>query len=443
MLLSRHLVLLDKTFRRKKNYSNINDYKIYNENHRRFTLLGMTEKIKYDKLKSRDGEEGVKVDLSFADEIYNQSDRQMKLADIIEYIFFSRGVYFLFQSNQYKKERISKFIELNLRFVNMLMVYETMTVDKKLRAAFVKNIRTIVNKEPGYIALKKWNSPVGVSDKDKKRYNKNAPNRYFDSLLPKTAGGLWHEILVYCFILKYNLGYIFPLLLNQKPISLKHKLSPPDIIILHNNTYRYYGIEIGNLKERQSGGFMAPSGIPVIPLDTRNSRISDRCPTCGKWIGICPKVIKDFSNIVDDGSHPVNEIRCLVECNLYSLEDKLSGKCKYMKFRYKNKDWKYKFTDGKHHHFHCCLSANQKLKTRISNTKSYYRLERLNKLLLKKKINESEKEELIILQDKLKSDYSYIKTHSVFYGELISLYKMNVGTSELDTADNEPDQEEV
>jgi len=45
-----------------------------------------------------------------------------------------------------------------------------------------------------------------------------------------------------------------------------------DLIILHKKTSRYYGIEIGTLKERQSGGFMAPSGIPVIPLDTFDER---------------------------------------------------------------------------------------------------------------------------------------------------------------------------
>ena len=89
---------------------------------------------------------------------------------------------------------------------------------------------------------------------------------------------------------------------------------------MHSKTYRFYGIEIGGLKERQSGGFMAPSGIPIIPIDTLNARTSDRCPTCSRWIGICPKVVRDFSNtnIDETGRKLTNEIRCLTECDIYT-----------------------------------------------------------------------------------------------------------------------------
>lgn len=428
-LLSKHLILLDKTFKKPDNYSNRVDYAIYEENLQRFEELAKDEKLKSDTLKSKESDKGIRASFSFIDEIYSASDRQMKLADIIEFLFFSRGVYYLFQSNQFKKERVSKFLELNLRLVNILMIYETLTVDKKLRDAFLANLKPIIKNEAGYSDLVKWGKSVGLSKKDK-RYNKNAPDLYFDSLLPKTAGGLWHEILVYCFILKYNIGYIFPLLLTQKPISLKHKLSPPDLIILHNKTYRYYGIEIGNLKERQSGGFMAPSGIPVIPIDTLNSRISDRCPTCGKWIGICPKVINDFSKTDTFDIKPTDEIRCLTECEIFTLTEKLTGECKYMKFRYKNKGWNFAFADGKHHHYHCCLSKKSTVKNKICATKSFADLEKLNVLIRKEDINTEEKEELIVLQKKLKSKYSFVKTHSIFYSELITLYEMNIGDIE-------------
>jgi hypothetical protein len=199
-------------------------------------------------------------------------------------------------------------------------------------------------------------------------------------------------------------------------------------------TFRYYGIEIGNLKERQSGGFMAPSGIPVIPLDTTNARISDRCPTCGKWIGICEKVIKDFSDVDSDLPKPTNEVRCLTDCDIFSLKDKLDGKCRYMKFRYKGNLWKYKFADNNHHH-HCCLTVNKKIKKQIMGTNGFNDLKKIDKLLANKTNHDSE------LLQKTRKKYSYIKTHSIYYQELISLHKMNQDLN--DEAENIKDQENV
>lgn len=441
ILLSKHLGSLDKTFKNKKNYSDIIDYYIYIENLKRFEELGKREKLKTDSLKLNDNDKGKLQSFSFVDEIYSNSDRQMKLSDIIEYLFFSRGIYYLFQSNKFVKERVSRFLELNLRFVNLLMIYETLTVDSKLRNAFLNNLKPIIKNEYGFKELLNWPDCVGLSQKDKK-YKKDAPNNYFDSLLPKTAGGLWHEILVYCFILKYNIGYIFPLLLTQKPIALQHKLSPPDLIILHNKTYRYYGIEIGNLKERQSGGFMAPSGIPVIPIDTLNARISDRCPSCGKWIGICPKVIRDFSNTDVLDKEPTNEIRCLIECEIFNLEEKLSGKCKYMKFRYKNTKWDFDFVDGNHHHYHCCCQKNKEIINRISELQSYSKLKKIDYLLHKKDIKKEEKIELFELQNNLRKKYSFIKTHSIYYSEFLTLYKMNNYKDAQNYADYEENDED-
>ncbi len=435
-LLSSHLRILDKTFRKKANYTSSDDYLLYRENLVRFEELVKKEKLKSSKLKMKKSDKGVPVSLSFADEIYGPSDRQMKLADALEYLLLSRGVYYLFQSNRFQKDRVSKFIELNLRFVNLLMMYETLTVDSKLRRAFLNNLHPLIKDEIGNKELRKWKDFVGFPVNDKKRYRGNAPNLYFDSLLPKTAGGLWHEILVYCFVLKYNIGYIFPLLLSQKPISLIHKLSPPDLIILHHKTFRYYGIEIGNLKERQSGGFMAPSGIPVIPVDTRNARISDRCPLCGKWIEICPKVIAEFSDIGSNVDKPMNEIRCLTDCKLFTLQQKLNGKCKYMKFRQeKDKSGEFEFADGNHYHYHCCLSKRPNLKDRIVNSKAYADLKQIDKYLRNDRVIDEKRRSLI---QSTRKKYPFIKTHSVFYQELVSLHKINQGRyTEVEAVDKE------
>lgn len=440
-LLAEHLMLLDKTFKDKANYSEEVDYEIYEENERALKEIAFNQKLKKSTLKTKDNGEPITEEFSFVDEIYSISDRQMKLADIIEYILFSRGVYYLFQSNKFKKGRVAAFLEINLRIVNLLMVYESLTVDKKLRDAFLTNLKKIIPEEKGLEELLAWEHAVGLPPNNK-MYDKDAPNIYFDTLLPKTAGGLWHEILVYCFILKYNIGYIFPLLLTQKPISLENKLSPPDLIILHNKTYRYYGIEIGNLKERQSGGFMVPSGIPIIPIDTKNARISDRCPSCNKWIGICPKVINDFSNSEIDSVDTIltNEIRCLTECEHYTLDEKLSGKCKYMKFKYENKGWSYPFADGNHYHYHCCLTKEISVRQKIESLNTWDDLNQLDKLLSKKVLTAEETNEKLTLQQKLRSKYSFVKTHSIYYSELSTLFDMSRDQTGIEHKDEEEDK---
>ena len=429
-LLSRHLEALDKTFLKKGNYSEPEDYKSYKLNHDEFEQLAKDTSIKYSNFKvSSSDKNSTKLNLSFADEIYHQDDRQMKLADIIEYFFFSRGIYYIFQSNSFRSERISIYLKLILRYVNLLMIFENVTVDLKLRKALLNNLKKITEKEVGYDLLKNWNDVVGLPQKHPKQ-KAGSPNLYFDSILPKTAGGLWHEMLVFAFILKFDIGYIFPLLLTQKPISLESKLSPPDLIVLHNTTYRYYGIEIGNLKERQSGGFMAPSGIPVIPIDTLNARISDRCPSCDKWIGICEKVIDDFSNTSQKNDEPPNEIRCLMDCNKYTLEEKITGKCPSIKFKYKKDDKKidgikFDFIDGNHHHYKCCIKRNNKIIDAIKNNNKYNELVKFNLLCAKTELTDEEYQWKNENYKTLKETFNYLKTHSVFYSELTSLIKIN------------------
>jgi len=205
-LLVKHLKALDKTFSKESNYSNAEDHNWFKINYNRFESLAKDTSVKFANIKASPETLSKKVDLSFSDEIYHQDDRQMKLADIIEYLFFSRGIYFIFQSNHFKSDRIKLFLELILRYVNLLMVFENITVDSKLRGAYLKNLENIAKEDIGFQELKEWSSSVGLPTQEK-----NAPDDYFDSILPKTAGGLWHEMLVFTFILKYDIGYIFPL----------------------------------------------------------------------------------------------------------------------------------------------------------------------------------------------------------------------------------------
>ncbi len=381
----KHLEALHDVFLNRNNYSDKNDHSLYVENLKEISKISK--------------------EIDFYEELYSETGRQMKLADIIEYIFFSRGIFSLINGkNQLIKNNIPKFIELILRFVNLLMLYEVMTVDSKIRKSFLnklkKEIKDIVN-EKEFDKLLKWGKRVGLKDEDTP---KGAPSSYFDSILPKTAGGLWHEMLVYIFILRFNIGYIFPLLLHQKIISLDEKLSPPDLIILHKSRNNYFGIEIGTLKERQSGGFMAPSGIPVIPLDTLNCRISDRCPACKKWIGICPKVIDEFSN----PSYKIErtEIRCLYDCDRYTLKEKLNGGCPYMKCY-----------DKLHYHYQCVVSKKRGLI--IDDIIKKHRFEKQNFIDL---LNNKEIKNLPFNEGNIRSKkINYLITHYLWYPELSKL----------------------
>ena len=75
--LANHLILLDKTFKNKKNYSDIKDYEIYIQNLERFETLWKSEKDKYDTLKLNHIDKGKKAYFSFVDEVYSESDRQI------------------------------------------------------------------------------------------------------------------------------------------------------------------------------------------------------------------------------------------------------------------------------------------------------------------------------------------------------------------------------
>ena len=212
----RHLEVLHKTFLEKENFKNYEDHEIY---------VQTTDKI--SKLFSL-------PEVEIYKQLYNPAGRQMILADIIEYIFFSRGLFFVTEgSNQPKNKRAKRglFIKAILYFVNILMTYESMTVDNIIRKRFLENLaRKLpeVKSEDSFNALYNFKGKVGLpegeSDADRKL------NRYFDKILPKTAGGLWHELLVFIFLLRNDLGYIVPLLLNQKLISLADVIVPPDFL---------------------------------------------------------------------------------------------------------------------------------------------------------------------------------------------------------------------
>jgi len=288
-------------------------------------------------------------------QLYNSQSRQMILADLFEYILLGRAFYAMGtrRQNQSAKEDFVKGI---LNLVNLLMCFESITVMVNRRTAFLNYLGSVIPSipsEPQFPTLLAWTQAVGIPNSPAAK----SLDDYFDKLFPKTAGGLWHELLVYIFILRHNLGYILPLLLHQKIYSKDDHLVPPDFFLITVDKH-IYGIEVGSKKEIQSGSFSLKTSIPTATIDTINSRNSDRCPICKKWINFCPFVIDKFSDFTSDISK--SEVRCLTDCNLYTPQQIANGDCKYSKYsrnQIQAQHTQHPYSDGKHYHYSCVLNS--------------------------------------------------------------------------------------
>jgi len=154
------------------------------------------------------------------------------------------------------------------------------------------------------------------------------------------------------------MGYIIPLLLIQRFIGYEKNIVPPDFLILTHDK-NIYGIEVGIKKEIQSGSFALQTNIPTATLDTINSRNSDRCPACSKWIQFCPHVINNYADFTKEINNI--QVRCLEECSIYSKEDILNGICKYTKYSRNHATTKeythHEFANSYHYHYCCVLEG--------------------------------------------------------------------------------------
>ena len=327
----KHLRILNDLFSNRENFLDGHElyYLLYNEN--------------INKLKNLNAYGDI------LNSIYARKDRQLVLSDYIEYILFGRGYYFLSSKKNYN-ENLKEFLQSLLYITNILMCYEDLTTNYKLRNTFFENLKKIIPEEKkGLEELQKIKGKIGIANDD----NDKSIDNYFDSLLPKTAGGLWHEILTYAFLLKSNSGYIIPLLLTQRLFSFNDYIIPPDFLIVSGKNI--YGVEVGIKKEIQSGTFSLQTGIPTATLDTINSRNSDRCPICNEWILFCPYVINEFP----ENKHKIEDVTvdCLNVCNIYEQEEILKGKCPYSKFNTQRTSLKIpnEYCNGYHYHYKCVL----------------------------------------------------------------------------------------
>lgn len=135
------------------------------------------------------------------EQLYNKNDRQLILANLFEYFLLGRAFYSMGNARNtfYKKEHFTKGI---LHFVNLLMCFETITVNVQRRNKLLDYLITQVpsiEAEDNYEDLRNYAAEVGLPGSDERK----TLGKYFDKLLPKTAGGLWHELLVYIFVITH------------------------------------------------------------------------------------------------------------------------------------------------------------------------------------------------------------------------------------------------
>ena len=329
----KHLKVLDTVFSDQNSYGSSERVAFETYTHNKNELIGALSELEIPR------------------QIYSLDGRQMILADLLEYIFLGRGYYSISRDSLADRQL---FVKTILRFVNMLMGYEILTNSDRMRRIFMQQLAAKVKgvkEEDDFDELLKFKGLVGLPPK-----TTEAPsylNNYFDTLLPKTAGGLWHELLVFAFMLRENFGYIIPLLLVQRLYSRNDYIIPPDFLIV-THTKDIYGIEVGRKKEIQSGSFSIKTNIPTASLDTENSRVSDRCPICHNWIPFCDHVINNYCDFSKDIARA--EVRCLQECKTYTPERVSSGECKYTKYsRSGTKKMNHDYTNNLHYHYKCVL----------------------------------------------------------------------------------------
>jgi hypothetical protein len=230
--------------------------------------------------------------------------RQMQLADVLTYVFQSRGAIWGFeQTNR------SDYLRIILLTVNQLLLQEHVTYFPSLRRKFQKfledsQIAFFLEDEDykgEYEAAKQVERPLTFRE-DRDTY------WAVDHLLPKSIG-LAVELLVYLYLLRNNVGYVVPLLLQQRLLGSKDHLIAPDFLVIRQG--RVFGVEVeqgGRTgKIRQSNTFMQESGMPILTASIPTT-FPMRCKVCNRWILFCDNVIDKFSDLAYQITSP--EIVC-------------------------------------------------------------------------------------------------------------------------------------
>lgn len=348
--------------------------------------------------------------------------RPMILSDIFEFITNGRGYFYAVRS----EANMKRYLKLILLLIDQLMIFDSITVNIELRKSL---LTALCNELSGYFlkdadrkreheSLLIHDGPIGFPIKnphikDEVLKTLQVPDEdqaigildeYYDSLLPKTGGGLWGELLVYTYLLRRNLGYVFPLLLNQRLLSgrFDDNLKPPDFLLFtyafsEKEKTRLLGIEVGAGKEIQTGDFSTITGIPTVTK--ANADLPKRCTLCGKWILFCPVVIDRFADLDFNIPDLHKPIKCLEECPNFKKEEILDGKCSYVMHKGGDLSNSIMLTKGNINKYHVhliCLLKDKQGKTSISTSKiiTYYPyvtgLEKIEQISKSKKFYEEQ-----------------------------------------------------
>jgi len=319
--------------------------------------------------------------------------RQMILSDIMQYIINGRGYFFALRS----QKAMEVYIEILLNILNQLMILDSCVVDVALRHKILKSLGEKIgidtlckdNDEKnkykalllydghiGFPAVKqKVSSDVcallGLKETEQKKAL-NILDECYDSFFPKPVG-LWGEILVYLYLIRMNVGYIFPLLLTQRLITGRADvfLKPPDFLILPFGKAQFYGIEVGAGKDIQSGNFSITTGLPTATKANANN--PKRCCICGKWMLFCPLVISRYK----DTSFPIKDInkpiKCVADdggCTLFTKAQILDGSCSYAMHQGGKPSNTVMIMQTENYHFHYnCMKQDPQGSSQIKESK--------------------------------------------------------------------------
>lgn len=218
--------------------------------------------------------------------------RQMVLGDLMQYIFTGRAFYYATFSQQHLKD----FLKLILNTVNQILIYDSITVDSKIRTLYIKQLEQKIPLQILYEKLGDQNVATNLKNSsvkiDEQGWTSDI-NLFVDSILPKTLGNP-KELIVFAELIRQKKGIIIPLLLIQRTFGIKDPIAPPDFLVIKPNK-DIFGIEVGYAKEGQSREFALRTSIPTMAIDLKNN-MHNRCPKCGKIILYCEPVIEAFAD---------------------------------------------------------------------------------------------------------------------------------------------------
>lgn len=306
------------------------------------------ERKKFDKDTSK-----LIPELFYSKEIFKN---QMALADVIEYIFLGRAYHIM------KNEKsFDNFYKLLIRACNLFFLQDSLVSNShKYRKTLLDELEkvdkiTIPKSDRSRILnFKDSLAPQVNKYSESKEETRKEVYSMIDGLMPKILG-MPNELITYVHLIRKRLGFVVPLLLNQKlfkgkidnyeeketyPQPYSELLSTPihnvleslveycfDIDLLiekeingknrktlikqlirkqhrHNVSWcsppdfllitrnkRVFGIEVGGAKERQQNEFATLTGIPILTIFS-DVDCSYRCPKCKEWILFSDFVIK-------------------------------------------------------------------------------------------------------------------------------------------------------